>query len=411
MKKLLIIGYVWPEPNSSAAGTRMMQLIEFFQMEEYRVHFTTTATRTEFVPKLESLGVITKNIELNSPSFDRYIEELKPEIVLFDRFMMEEQFGWRVDKFCPDALKILDTEDLHFIRKARHQAYKENKNPQKIYLNSDLAKREIASIYRCDLSLIISEVELELLTREFNIPENLLLYLPFMLQHISSEEISELPDFNQRKDFVTIGNFLHEPNRNAVFILKEKIWPGIKKQLPEANLHIYGAYPSENILKLNDPKNGFLVHGRAEDAEVEMKKSRICLAPLQFGAGLKGKLIQAMQCGTPSITTTVGAEGIAGDLSWNGSIESDPKIFVAEAIELYTDESKWKTAQARGFEIINSRFSAELFRRRFQEKLQIRKGLEEHREKNFIGAMLKHHLHRSTYFMARFIEEKNKTAG
>ncbi|MDR9456249.1 MAG: glycosyltransferase [Salegentibacter sp.] len=411
MKKLLIIGYVWPEPASSAAGTRMMQLIDFFLKENYQVHFSTTATRTAYAPALENLGIITKVIELNSPSFDSYIEDLQPDIVLFDRFMMEEQFSWRVDKFCPAALKILDTEDLHFIRKARHTAYKENKNPKELYLSSEIAKREIASIYRSDLSLIISEVEMQLLSGEFNIPESLLFYLPFMMKEITSEEIDTLSGFNDRKDFISIGNFLHDPNRNAVFILKEKIWPVIRKQLPQANLHIYGAYPSEKIFKLNDPKTGFLVHGRADNAEEEMKKARICLAPLQFGAGLKGKLIQAMQCGTPAVTSEVGAEGIPGDLPWNGFIENDPEKFSAAAVKLYQDESEWKTAQICGFQIINSRFSEEIFQKEFQRKLQLIDRLHEHREKNFIGAMLRHHLHRSTYFMSRFIEEKNKTAG
>ena len=295
MKKLLIIGYVWPEPTSSAAGTRMMQLIDFFLMENYEVHFATTTTRTVFVPELEGLGIITKAIELNSPSFDSYIEDLQPDIVLFDRFMMEEQFSWRVDQFCPAALKILDTEDLHFIRKARHSAYKENKDPKEIYLSSEIAKREIASIYRCDLSLIISEVEMQLLSTEFNIPESLLLYLPFMLKEITSKEIDTLSGFNERKDFISIGNFLHEPNRNAVLILKEKIWPMIRKQLPEANLHNYVKYPSEKNLKLNDSKHGFLSHAKAENTEKELQKTRFCLYPLQFGAGSNEKLSQEIQ--------------------------------------------------------------------------------------------------------------------
>ena len=153
------------------------------------------------------------------------------------------------------------------------------------------------------------------------------------------------------------------------------------------------------------------MHGRAENAEKEMKKARICLAPLQFGAGLKGKLIQAMQCGTPTVTTEVGAEGIPGNLPWDGVIENDPEKFSDAAVKLYLDESEWKIVQTCGFEIINSRFSAETFRKEFQKKLQILDRLPGHREKNFIGAMLRHHLHRSTYFMARFIEEKNKTAG
>lgn len=146
--KLLVIGYVWPEPTSSAAGSRMMQLLDFFLKENYHITFATAARDSENKADLNSLGIQTERIKLNHPGFDILLEDLDPNIVLFDRFMMEEQYGWRVDKILPDAVKILDTEDLHFLRNARQLAFKENKNVANIYIDSDLAKREIAAIYR-----------------------------------------------------------------------------------------------------------------------------------------------------------------------------------------------------------------------------------------------------------------------
>ena len=167
MKKILVIGYVWPEPNSSAAGSHIMSIMRLFLSQNWKVEFSTPCALSEHMIDLEKEGISSKSIELNSDSFDEYIKQFNPNIVMFDRFMMEEQFGWRVEKNCPDALKILDTEDLQCLRNARHQALKENREMNKSDLFSDLAKREIAAILRCDISLIISSYEMTLLEKTF----------------------------------------------------------------------------------------------------------------------------------------------------------------------------------------------------------------------------------------------------
>tara|TARA_B100000929_G_C15493055_1_gene415114 strand:- start:325 stop:1575 length:1251 start_codon:yes stop_codon:yes gene_type:complete len=409
MQRLLIIGYVWPEPASSAAGARMMQLIEFFSKKNYRITFATTANETKNMVALNTLGMQVEKIKLNDPEFDIFLQNLMPDIVLFDRFMIEEQFGWRVDHICPNAIKILDTEDLHFLRNARQLSFQKQSNPEEIYFNSDLAKREIAAIYRCDLSLIISEAEQQLLISQFQVPGNIIFYLPFLLDKISKITKNGYLPFEERKDFISIGNFLHEPNWNAVLYIKEKIWPDLRKMLPEAKMQVYGAYPSQKVFNLHNPKENFLVNGWAKSSQEVMKNARICLAPIQFGAGLKGKLVEAMQQGTASVTTSIGAEGINGNLNWNGFITDSDKDFIMHSVALYTNRELWNEQQKFGFEIINKRFDRDLHEKRFSEKLEeIKFDLNIHRKGNFTGKMLKHHLHRSTYFMSRFIEEKNK---
>ncbi|MBG6110006.1 hypothetical protein IWX84_000867 [Flavobacterium sp. CG_9.10] len=410
VQQLLIIGFVWPEPNSSAAGGRMMQLISFFKEEDFKITFASPAQDSDFMVDLKEYGVDKKSITLNCSSFDVFVKELNPDIVLFDRFMMEEQFGWRVAENCPNAVRLLDTEDLHCLRLARQKAFKENRLFQTTDLFvEEVAKREIASILRCDLSLMISEFEIELLTSVFKIDENLLYYLPFLLEPITVITFDKLPSFEERNGFVFIGNFLHEPNWNAVQYLKETIWPLIKKQLPDAVLNIYGAYPSQKVLQLNNVKEGFLIKGRADDAQEVVRNGRVVLAPLRFGAGIKGKLLEAMQCGTPSATTTIGAESMQGNLPWNGFVEDDPQLFADKAVELFQDKNTWLQAQKNGMAIINTRYLRALFEADFKEQIQsLQSNLPQHRLNNFMGELLQHHTLKSTKYMAKWIEEKNK---
>lgn len=409
-QRVLILGFVWPEPNSSAAGGRMVQLISIFKEQGFEVTFASSASDSEYMIDLESLGVNKKSIALNCSSFDIFVKELNPSIVLFDRFMMEEQYGWRVAENCPDAMRLLDTEDLHCLRLARQKAFKENRPfSTDDLLVEDVAKREIASILRCDISLMIAEYEMELLQTVFKIDSNLLYYLPLLLEPVEESTIQNLPSYEERNNFVFIGNFLHEPNWNAVQYLKETIWPLIRKQMPEAVLQIYGAYPSQKVLQLNQHKQGFHIMGRADDAQEVVRNARVVLAPLRFGAGIKGKLIEAMQCGTPSVTTTIGAESMCGDLPWNGFIADDAQGFVDKAVGLYQEKTIWLKAQENGFEIIEKRYLKSLFENDFVKYiLEIQTHLKQHRLHNFTGAMLQHHILTSTKYMSRWIEEKNK---
>ncbi|HEU4497554.1 MAG TPA: glycosyltransferase family 4 protein, partial [Flavobacterium sp.] len=333
----------------------------------------------------------------------------QPTAVLFDRFMAEEQFGWRVAEQCPDAIRILDTEDLHCLRQARQLAARQQREFRNEDLFLDIAKREVASILRCDLSLIISEFEIELLKAFFKIDSCLLYYLPLLTDHLAIDFDSSLPTFHERKDFVFIGNFLHEPNWDAVRYLKEIIWPLLSKRLPESRLLIYGAYPSQKVFQMHNEKERFHVLGRAGNAFETIKNAKVMLAPLRFGAGIKGKLLDAMQCGTPSVTTSIGAESMSGKLPWNGFISDEAADFAEKAALLYSDENLWRKAQQNGREIINGRYDKALFEDDFINAVVVLQNkLEIHRQHNFIGSILRHNTLNAVKYMSKWIEEKNK---
>lgn len=410
-KKLLIIGYVFPEPDSSAAGTRMVQLIELFQSMELEVIFASPAAPSDFQLDLSAFGVPNVGIRLNDASFDVFVSNLNPDFVLFDRFMMEEQFGWRVAENCPNAIRILDTEDLHCLRSARQAAWKDGIPFDRTMLNSEIAKREIASIYRCDLTIMISEFEMELLRDHFRVPSDLLIYLPLFQDELTEDVRRKWLSFDERTDFVFIGNFLHEPNWNATLYLKETIWPLIRRELPGVCLHIFGAYSSQKVQNLHNEKQGFLINGRAENAQQEVGKARVLLAPIRFGAGIKGKLLEAMAVGTPSVTTPVGAEAIAEVDDWNGFVVSDPVEFAQKAIALYADRDLWTTKQKNGINIVENRFLKSHFVSGFHDLIRrLEQTIAVHRSHNFTGQLLMHHRMKSTKYMSLWISEKNKAS-
>ena len=184
-----IIGTVWPEPRSSAAGQHLLSLLSELKQLGYIIHFASTAQRSQNSEGLDELGCVVHEIVLNDSSFDQLIAQLQPEIAVFDRFMIEEQFSWRIKKVAPNTCLILDTEDFHSLRYLRHQIVK--KHPEQAVdipslleinagpgpfqgcLNSDFAVREIASMWRCDINLIISQAEVALLHTYYGLPKNI----------------------------------------------------------------------------------------------------------------------------------------------------------------------------------------------------------------------------------------------
>ncbi|WP_158209546.1 glycosyltransferase [Myroides phaeus] len=408
-KRIVVIGQVWPESKSSAAGKRMLQLLACFNQWGMDIYFSSAAKKSNYSDDLSALGVTEFEIWLNDERTDEALKSLNPDIVMFDRFMIEEQFGWRVAEQFPSAMTVLDTEDLHFLRYARQELIKKAVGSLDDYLYSERTKRELASIMRCDLTLLISNYEEELLTQTFGISDKLLLTLPFLEDEITAEEKSNWKTFDNREGFVFIGNFIHEPNWQTVLRLKKEVWPLLRKRLPKVNMHIYGAYPSPKVLQLHNEKERFLVHGRAEDALEVISDARVMLAPITFGAGIKGKFVDAIQVGTPSITTSVGVESMKGELPWCGFICDEVEEMVEKAVLLYSDESVWKDKQNLGESILLTNYDkiqyGELFLKRLVDCYT---NLEMHRRSNFLGQVFKHHSAQSSKFFGMWIEAKNK---
>jgi hypothetical protein len=360
---------------------------------------------------------------VNDPSFDLLLEETAPDVVLFDRFISEEQFGWRVRDILPNALTILDTEDLHCLRTLREEQtisyVKKHKNtPFSLFdqttdldeLNSrGLTKRELASMFRCDLNLVVSSFEMTVLVDHFKIPSHLCLLLPitYPKQHLLAHRANL--DYHKRSGYFFIGNGLHKPNIDAIKCLYFSIWPLIKKQHKLADIYIYGAYLPQQIQELHKPNIGFHIIGEVKDVKTPFTKHRVNLVPLRFGAGIKGKILEGFVYGCPHITTSIGKEGMDYTGNWPGKVAHKSAEFAQMAVALYQDKVQWQTLKSEGYELIDQSFERSVYEIKFLECLtQISNSLAEHRGKNFIGMLLQEQQFQASKYMSLWITEKNK---
>lgn len=416
--QVLILGTVWPEPTSSAAGLHHWSLIKAFQKAKWKITYVSPSSENPFCQQLRDSGITCHTYLPNDSRFDDFIRQLKPDYAVFDRFILEEQFGWRIKENSPETLRIVDTEDLHFLRRTRHAALKAGTHLDAIFdadldfLNDD-SLREIASIYRSDCTLILSQFEMNLLRERFGIPASLLRSFPFCYDPPAGSS-----DFEERKNFVMIGNFRHPPNVDATHWLRQELWPKIRQEFekqtfqPLPELHLYGAYPSREIMALHNPKIGFHVKGPTPNQYETLARYRVNLAPLRFGAGIKGKIADGWWCGLPTVTTPIGSEGMqdsSDETAFGGFCCRTQDDFAIKAAELYLNQKLWNEKRSHGLRTLKTLFCSEKnYAQLVQDLEQIRKDLPQLRRKNFIGEMLWHHSHKSTLYFSRWIELKNQ---
>ena len=297
--KLLIIAHLWPESNTTAAGEHLLALIQSFKNANYQVHLGCTADKTSLGDSFSEDDVKVHKIALNCNSFDELLLDLRPEVVLFDRFISEEQFGWRVYKNLPQCYTLLNTEDLHSLRLSRSKGREEE------WETTDTFKREIASFYRVDKVLIISREEINKLTAILPSIGSKLIYAPIIIHR------RELHSTSNRKSwsFVFFGSGKH-PGNTATLQRIIDMWPNILKIQPESSLIIFGAYYPESLINKASKLKQVSFRGWVEDLDTILLNYQFLLSPTPFGAGLKGKVLQSINNGLTCLCSSLASEGI-----------------------------------------------------------------------------------------------------
>jgi glycosyltransferase involved in cell wall biosynthesis len=298
-RKLLIIAHLWPESNTTAAGQHLLTLIQSFKNAKYQVHLGCTLDKTPLGDSLSEYDIQVHRIALNCNSFDELLLDLRPEVILFDRFISEEQFGWRVYKNLPQCLTLLNTEDLHSLRLSR------SKGKEEEWETTDTFKREIASFYRVDKVLIISREEINKLTALLPSIGSKLIYAPLIIHR------REITNHINRKSwsFVFFGSGKHPGNAATLQRIIE-MWPNILKIQPESSLFIFGAYYPESLINKANKLKQVSFLGWVEDLDTILHNYQFLLSPTPFGAGLKGKVLQSINNGVICLCSSIASEGI-----------------------------------------------------------------------------------------------------
>jgi len=439
---ILFLAISRPEPNATAAGIRTASLLKHFATRFGSVHFACGASMKQKQSMSVAENVHWHHIKPNrTDDMTNLLQHIQSNhgpirAVVFDRFYAEEAYSFRIREQCPHALRILDMQDVHSLRIGRQQLVEEfdqreqASNNMTAHLIDEVMKfdpsthawednlqdkkahnillRELASIHRSDLVLVCSSSEMKMLKQpSWNVKPWKLVPASFF-QTIVKQETTIC--YNERSDFVTIGNFKHSPNVDSARLLK-RIWPRIRSRLdPDADvrLHVYGAYPTNEILSMQDKKLGFYVHGHVLGINEALLNRRVMLAPLRFGAGIKGKIVDSWGCGLPAVTTPIGAEGMTQDgLDWGGLMASNEDEFVEAAVNLYTKKALWEYRQSKGLELLNKLFNKEQNLPLIDEALSdAMMNLEQRRKSDITGQLLWHQSNRSTEYFSKWIELK-----
>lgn len=462
---LILSPFLYPEKTSSAAGVRTYGLLDYFSNNKKsnfsHVYFGCGLKKKEHDQSLLPQGVTkcyippNRSIMKDILSCERIIDNntiVSKEkritglsTVIFDRYFAEEAYSFHFFQHETEKngqnispiLRVLDLQDVHFLRKHRQELVSSwDKNnfegsmlsedlmekvvsfTPKSSSNNSLLLRELASIHRSDLVLVCSPFEVELLVNEYKIDPKKLVLASFFVNSSAEEKSTTHKTYNERSDFICVGGFKHPPNIDQVQVLKHEIWPQIRHNfLNESkngfnlpSLYVYGSYPPTHISKLHIPKDGFIVKGFAADIDQVLNDARVLLAPIRFGAGIKGKIVDAFRCGCPVVTTPIGSEGmlVNNDVSsWGGLIASNSRDFSQKAFQLYTNKEKWNDCHKNSQHVLKSLYSKKRNLDQIQSAIiDAILSLDERRDDDHVSNILWHQSMRSTEYFSKWIQLK-----
>ncbi len=251
----------------------------------------------------------------------------------------------------PRAGLIFDTVDLHYLRVYREAKLYGSKPALTRALS--IKRKELAAVRAADLTLTVSSEEKAVLLKE----------CPKSRIHVLSGIYEAVPvsnPYRDRRDILFVGSFEHAPNIDAVEYFAGEIFPRILSRRPDIRLFVVGSHPPRRILDL--ASKNIIITGYVSDLEALFQACRISVAPLRFGAGIKGKILTSLSYGVPVLTTPLGAEGMDLQAGTEILIAHDPEDFARRLILLYGDEKQWNRMSRRGLEIIKKRFSSTVVR-------------------------------------------------
>jgi glycosyltransferase involved in cell wall biosynthesis len=265
-----------------------------------------------------------------------------------------------VFKFAPQADLIFDTVDLHFLREYRHAKLTANRQMLRRALASKA--NELAIARRARWTLVVSPEEKDILAREC--PEARV----EVLSNIHETRADGEP-FTRRRDILFIGAFQHLPNADAVSHFVEEIFPLVKKEISSLKFFIIGGHPPEEIRRLSS--EDIIVTGHVSDIDSRLDSCRLSVAPLRFGAGVKGKVLLSLSCGLPVIATSIAAEGMYLTSGKDVMVADTAEEFGRAIIDLYNDEDRWSEISKNGLEIVSRYFSFDAARETMKRLLGI----------------------------------------
>ncbi|MGD8306838.1 MAG: glycosyltransferase [Ignavibacteria bacterium] len=363
-KNILIIDDFICQPDRDSGSLRTYNMIKILLLLEFNVKFYPANRQyiQPYLQNLQQLGVVVLHPPYVS-SLSKYLHMFGTEfsVVILSRVGIAVTYIEAVKKYCTNALVIFDTVDLHFLREKRGAQYRGDLSRLKII--QKLKRDELSVVRKSDITIVVSQLEKQIVKKEE--PDS------------NVEIISNIHDlhgsnnsFRQRTGIIFIGDFRHQPNVDAVLFLIGKIIPLFQEQLAGVKTYIIGSNPPENILCYSS--EDIIITGYVKDVSRYFNLCRVSVAPLLWGAGVKGKINMSMSHGVPVVATPIATEGIPCKNEFDILIASDSDSFAAAVVELYRNEELWNRLSYNCIENVKKYFSFDTAKNKL-EQILIRK--------------------------------------
>ena len=359
---ILVIDHRELTPDRDCGSLRMWELLVAFRARGHHVTFVpeNLIANPPYLDNLQALGVEV----IRKPYYDHintYLREQGTDfgLIVLSRAFVTARHLWAVRQYAPQARVVFDTVDLQFLREERQARIQRLTD-----LPADLLDRkaeELRLVEQTDLTLVVSTEEQKRLQAEC--PGCTIKVLPT----IYPVDHSPRPGYQQRRDFLFIGGFEHAPNADAVLYFAREIFPEIQAQLPEVVFHVVGPDPTPEILALAGPQ--IQVHGHVPQVEPLFDRCRLSVAPLRYGAGVKGKVNQSMALGVPVVGSPIAAEGMHLTHGHDILIASTPHEFATAVVRLWSSPDLWQQLVTHGRQNLQDHYSVQAASPRVDELL------------------------------------------
>jgi GT2 family glycosyltransferase/glycosyltransferase involved in cell wall biosynthesis len=349
-KRVLMIDATTPQPDHDSGSLRLVNCMRVLRSEGHAVTFfaDNRAWIERYTADLQQLGVeVLWHPWLADPV--RWFAEngRRFDLVFISRHYIASSYVGLVRLHAPQARLVFDTVDLHYLREQREA---ELSNREDLAHAADVTRtKELALIRSCDVTLVVSPVEQELLRHE----------APGARVEVLSnvhEVFGRRREFAQRRDLMFMGGFQHPPNTDAALWFVRDIFPLVRAELPDVKFNLIGSKANETVRALGEIE-GVIFHGYVPDIEPFLDGCRLAVAPLRYGAGVKGKVNMSMSYGQPVVATPIAVEGMYAEPGRDVLVASDAAQIAAQIVRAYNDEVLWTSLSDNGLENVRRHFS------------------------------------------------------
>lgn len=358
--RALVIDYQTPQPDKDAGSYAAIQEISLLQSHGFKVTFIpeNLAHFAKYTRHLQKMGVECIHAPFAS-SVEEFLKKrgLEFDLIYITRFHVAEKYLDLIKNYCK-AKTLLNNADLHFLRELRQLL---NKGDRQLSSALETREKELSILNKVDAILSYSESEHAVITSHILKAENIF-KCPWIVPALGHKTT-----FKQRSDIAFLGGYNHSPNIEAVEFLVDKVMPALRIKNPKIKLYIYGSNPPESFKEFTSDNVEFI--GYTNSLEAIFEKHKIFVAPLFSGAGLKGKVIESMSWGMPSIVSPIAIEatGLVDGIST--LLAESPIDWVQSIVKLHDDEMLWDKLSKNSLELAKTTYSFENARRQFSKPL------------------------------------------